>query len=101
MVRHWRAYYTDNRQFDSDEYDWSDLPDDGVLGVKLWFEDGHQCVYGFDWYFHVPDTNLFAGNNDTLHEIRDRYGDVILKRGKWIPSDDWRRVKKEIQRDDY
>ena len=100
MPSRWRAYYTEGCRFDSDGYRWRDLPDDGVLGIKLWLDDGQQCIYGFDWYFHIPDTGLFAGNDDAPDEILARYPGAILKRGQWIPSDEWRQIKREMQRDD-
>lgn len=97
----WRAYYTEDREYVSNEDDWMDLPDDGLLIVVLYGIrqdlDGNEHVHrriraGYDWYFHVPDTTLYAGNNDPPDEIMTRYPRAILKRGKWAPEDEYRHV---------
>ena len=97
----WRAFYAD-RQFDSNRYDWAELPDDGVLGVvvKHNHTGGWTPVYGFDWYFHIPASGLIGGNDDSKAEILDRYPGAICKRGQWVPVDQWRKIKREMQRHD-
>ena len=97
----WRAYYVGGLTFSSEEDEWADLPDDGLLVVVIYTEreslDGDIHVHrriraGFDWYFHVPDSDLYAANNDEPDEIRKRYPGAILKRGKWAGEEEYRTV---------
>ena len=99
-VAGWRVYYTDGREYDSTETSWADLPDDGVLLLRLYYDrhtDGGvrytKSLSGDDHYFHVPGTALFGCNNDPIDEIEARYPGAIVKRGMWTTQDDMWRVK--------
>ena len=97
MVR-WRAYYTEGREFDSTDDDWSDLPSDGVLAVNVYLERPvKQTIYGYDWYFHIPDTDVFGG--DDHGDVTERYPGAIIKRGKWISYDDWIDFQSHVKAD--
>ena len=94
----WVAYYTNDREFESSDVEWSDLPDDGVLAISLYHETDHQSLYEFDWYFYVPENDLFAASNDSVPEIKARYPGAICKRGMWAPYDEYKPVKRKAQR---
>ena len=94
----WRAWYTSEREFASDDCEWRALPDDGVLAISLTWDGGSQAIYGFDHYFHVPGTDLYAGNDDPPAMIRERYPGAIIKRGQWTTPQRWREIKREAQR---
>ena len=104
-VTAWRAYYTDDRAFASTETPWRDLPDDGVLLVRLYYDEftrGGDVRYtkslsGDDHYFHVPGTDLFGCNNDPIPEIRARYPGAVVKRGKWTTHAEMQRVKADAK----
>lgn len=96
MADRWRAYYTDGRQFDSDDCVWHDLPDDGVLAVAT----PNQAIYGFDWYFFAADISHPIANNDSKEENRQRYGAKHFKRGQWVDYEEYQNVKQQAQRYD-
>jgi hypothetical protein len=64
-----------------------DLPGDGVLCVKVWFENGASRVCaGDDWYglLRTPDGHwTIIHNRDTAQENARRYPTVAWKRGTW------------------
>lgn len=97
----WRCWYTDDRHFNSEQDEWGELPDDGVLCVKLYYDefaDNGETRYtllldGHDHYFHVPETDLFGSSNDPVEEIHERYPGAIVKRGKWAPAEEFYSTK--------
>ena len=103
----WRAYYTGGREFGSDGHDWADLPDDGVLLLKLYYDeftaDGSvrytKRLSGDDHYFHAPGTDLFGCNNDPIEDIHDRYPGVVVKRGKWTTREEMVAVRERAKHD--
>ncbi len=96
----WNAFYTSRRRFTSDDHEWADLPDDGILGVIEWAGVQRHAIYGFDWYFHQPETGLIGGNDDDPEEIVARYPGAVLKRGMWLPYDEWLKIRRLLQRYD-
>ena len=60
MTPEWRAWYTDDRTFDSGDLDWADLPATGVLGVAMLVDAStdpplKKRVDGGDWYWLEGD----------------------------------------------
>lgn len=96
MVDHWRAWYTEGRVFDGQGFeDWLALPDDGVLTVMLWFEDGTRRVeQGNDQYWATPE-GIYAHSDDPTEEIERRYPGASVKRGKWTTDAEMQRVAAE------
>ena len=93
MLTHWRAYYTEGRQFDSVDCDWCRLPDDGVLAVAT----TDQAIYGFDWYFLADGISHPIANNDSRAANRARYDAYGFKRGRWAEYDDYHAAKTAAQ----
>ena len=97
----WRIWYTDDRHYNSEYHEWNEIPDDGVLCLKLYYHDtaGDSGIRytllldGDDHYFHVPDTNLFGSSNDPVEEIRERYPGAVIKRGKWTTAEEFYETK--------
>jgi hypothetical protein len=61
------------------------MPDDGMLAVKVFFNDGlsRNCA-GNDWYgllVSSPDTWTVIHNNNEDNE--ERYPTALWKRGQW------------------
>lgn len=105
-VAGWRVWYTDERVFASDATDWRALPDDGVLVFVIYYDafsggDGsvrrRQILSGEDWYFHVPDSDLYGANSDPLDENEARYPDAVYKRGKWTDAATFERVREQAR----
>lgn len=97
----WRLFYTDDRHYSSAQHEWDEPPDDGTLVLKLYYEamsgDSDErytlLLDGDDYYFHVPDTNLYGCSNDPPEEIRERYPGAIIKRGMWTTAEEFYAVK--------
>jgi len=84
----WQAWYADGSKYDSATTKWTDLPDDGVLIIMLYFDNKTRRIMdGSDWYFrakHESGEFIYGENNDPPEENRKRYGkSVLLKRAKW------------------
>jgi hypothetical protein len=71
--------------------DLRDWPADGVLVLMLYFDHEaspgkpyRQAMMGNDSYFHVPSTGVYGHNDESVSEIKSRYGDeTIVMRGMW------------------
>ena len=97
----WKAWYTEQRKFDSRQTAWADLPDDGVLLLMLYFDsrDGQKrpkrmIMSGNDYYFSDGD-QLFGSSNQDPDAIRERYPTCAVKQGKWTTYPDIERVNSE------
>lgn len=96
----WRAYYTDDRQYDSVTDTWTTLPDDGLLVVVVYFDaysgDGdvqHTFIHdGADWYGY-DGAELFVSNQQSIAVNRRRYPDCTFKQGQWTTRSEYRAVK--------
>lgn len=96
----WRLYYTEDRAYSSADTEWVACPDDGVLALVLYYDaytDGgvqyRKVLTGDDHYFHVPGTDLYGCNNDSIPEIEARYPGAVVKRGKWTTHAEMTRVE--------
>lgn len=104
-VEGWRAFYTEGREYSSINTRWSDLPDDGMLAVTIYYDEWSgdtqysSVLSGYDWYFHNPETGLFGGNSDTRDENERRYPDACLKRGKWAPRHEAEAARKKAHKE--
>ena len=80
---------------------WRSLPDDGALGFRAWFNQFKPVrtglrSSGMPWYFLLDqDDPALDGDHDPL-EIRRRYPNAILKRGKLVGVAEIERVNEEI-----
>lgn len=98
----WRAWYADRSVYDSHGHEWSDLPFDGVVAVKLFYEaftrSGTRYMHvlsGGDWYWRW-------GMTGTNH----RYGYWVdppegvpapeLKRGQWVSDRCYEDIMNEV-----
>ena len=90
----WRAWYDTGKVYSSKETAWEDLPGDGVLAVRLYFDqqapDGTPLARVMlggtgDYYFCAPGPQgpVYGCNNDQPEETGQRYPGASLKRGKW------------------
>lgn len=85
---------------------WEDLPEDGMLGYVILFDQRadsgrrhHRIASGRDWYWMSPGVDgnpIFAESNDTKEEILDRYPGAILRRGKWTSDPEMYRVLRHM-----
>lgn len=103
----WRVYYTDSRVYTSERTNWKDLPEDGVLLLKLYYDEWAndrvrytKVLSGDDYYFHVPDSDIFGCNNDPPSETVSRYDGLTkeyIKRGKWTTREEMEAVRERAQ----
>ena len=111
----WRAWYADGGVYQSEEMDWSDLPNDGVVYVTLFYKettpDG-QATRRFmvgEWYFrwvalddsvvygHTTCSKLPNGElvSESVESILERYPGAEVKRGKWVSDEMMERIHQE------
>ena len=90
-----KAWYVGGRTYDKD---WSRMPDDGVLAVKVFFSDGlSRMCSGNDWYGLLvlsPDSWTIVHNNN--EDNLERYPNAIWKRGMWTSEEEMHRVSAEL-----
>lgn len=87
----WRCWY-DNGTKIPDEYNsidhcWEKLPEDGFQAMRLWYADGTgRFISGNDFYFFdLHEAGLIVGQSNDF-DIKERYPNSIIKRGKHIPD---------------
>jgi len=103
----WKAWYVGGAAFCSTEVEWSELPDDGMLGYVILFDqlgpDGkhlHRISTGRDWYWKsdgMKEDPIYGYSDDEPAEILARYPSASLKRGKWTDDPEMYRVSAEMQ----
>ena len=95
----WQVWYDDGSIYDSDNSDWSDLPDDGVLVKMIYYSDGtRQIQQGADYFFiaqHHSGEEIHANSTKTIPEIKDRYQNPIIKKGRWAPDEYYQKIVDE------
>lgn len=114
----WAAWFDTSsgvEVFSSKDTAWEDLPDDGVIYIMLYKDEGdgqeanlnadrythREGMCGIDQYFMAPHHSgfpVYGSNNDTKEEIESRYPGAIIKRGKWVPAEVFRRVDMEAMK---
>lgn len=91
-----RAWYTGGRVYEGDSSDWGKMPDDGVLAVKVFFNDGtaRNCS-GNDWYglllFDGGEWTVIHNNNE---DNLERYPTALWKRGQWTSEAEMHEVER-------
>lgn len=88
------AWYVGGSTFEGGRDEWGALPDDGVLAVKVCFNDGTARVCsGNDWYGLLQtssDSFTIIHNNNEDNE--KRYPNAVFKRGKWTSEEEMQAV---------
>ena len=84
----WRARYTENRVFDSEATRWEDLPETGVLFIRLYYRTRPHGRYmsGSDYYWHqsTDDGDIYAHDNVINAQIpQDCWDRHLVKQGTW------------------
>lgn len=110
----WRAWFVNPEQtevieYNSTEMDWSDLPNDGCVGVVV-YENGligsnpyRQMLVGYDYYFRaesVADVGYFGDYNNernAVDRIKRRYKNPSIKYGQWVDPTTQDRVQKAMR----
>lgn len=89
-----KAWYVGGDTFQGCCEAWNDLPDDGCLAVKVWFNDGTARVCsGNDWYgLHVAPDGFWTLIHNNHEDNKIRYPDVVWKRGMWTSESEMQAV---------
>jgi hypothetical protein len=90
----WKAWYRGDLAFCSTGYEWEDLPDEGVVGVVIVFDDAtRRNMTGSDFYWMATilgQPTLCQGLHDD--NPAERYPGASIKKGVWTTDDEMRRV---------
>lgn len=104
----WRAWFTENREYNSKDHSLSSLPKDGALCFIVWdlYGKGKNQLKGAEWYYAREDG--LWGRCETLdyepeirngssvrEEISKRYVNSYVMRGKDCPPIEMKRVSDE------
>jgi hypothetical protein len=90
----WKAWYNDGRIFRSDEFNWEDIPQDGLTVLRRYYYDPRSSTkYGENW----------CGQD--LYILDDDYRDKVLlpptvKIGRWMADADFHPLFDEAKFDE-
>ena len=82
----WRAWYTNGRVYDSETTRWEDLPETGVLFIRLYYRTRPYGRYmsGSDYYWRSVDGAIYAHDHVLSAQIPQECWDAsLVKRGEW------------------
>lgn len=91
----WRAYYTNNRIYDSARNTWAELPAEGVLLVVEFRVTGRTIYSGGDWYWLYDGTFGYrkaAPWGDHAPKPDHIACLSCIKRGVGVPDDEFHAV---------
>ncbi len=93
----WRIWYRD-AVYDSREFEWADVPDDGIQVLYIYKDDGRrEGMSGQTSYYLVPDEDgdYFDSDMDRPVDVIKRYPEAVIKRGKRIPLNVFENIQRE------
>jgi hypothetical protein len=95
-VVRFKVWYVGGASTEGESFaDWQALPDDGVLSVMLWHEDGtRRVMQGNDFYFATPG-GVYGHNDHPQQETERRYPGASVKRGMWTTDEIMEKVSQE------
>jgi hypothetical protein len=100
-VTGWLAWADNGQRYSSRAAQFGDLPDDGMLLLKLFYRDGRaRILEGSDWYFMAMDgSGIPIFGQSTYNEPPDpaRYRNLVVKRGRWVSDREMERIDAEAQ----
>jgi hypothetical protein len=102
----WKAWYRGGQAFCSTGREWDELPDEGVLGIVVLFDETgpgsniplRRMVSGSDLYWACEIDGHWTICQGA-HEDRPekRYPGAIIKRGVWTSDEEMQRVNDEMR----
>jgi hypothetical protein len=102
----WKAWYRGGVAYCSTGKTWAELPDDGLLGIVVLFDDLspsgerlHRFISGSDLYWMVElegRITICQGQHEDRPE--KRYPGAVIKRGAWTSDEEMQRVNAEMAR---
>jgi hypothetical protein len=102
----WKAWYRGGQAYCATGHEWADLPDDGVLGVVVVFDEKspgtevqlRRFVSGSDLYWACEIDGHFTicqgAWEDKPHK---RYPGAEIKKGVWTSDEEMQRVNDEMK----
>jgi hypothetical protein len=101
----WKAWYRGGSSYCSSGVDWADLPDDGLLGIVIVFDEFapgtttrlRRIVSGSDLYWMVDllgRPTICQGSHEDKPE--KRYPGASIKKGVWTSDEEMQRVNAEM-----
>jgi hypothetical protein len=91
----WRVWY-ERDVYDSKKHGLSDLPDDGLQKMRLYYCDGRQRdLSGADYYWIAENETGMIYATDSNPPDPMRYPGAIVIRGKWTSEENLYRIEQE------
>lgn len=94
----WKAWYRGGVAYCSDGYKWEDLPDEGVIGVTIVYDDDtRRFMTGSDFYWQAAILGVLTLCQG-LHDDRpaERYPGASIKMGVWTTDAEMRHVLEKM-----
>lgn len=87
----WRAWYTEGREFNSDEHRWEDLPAEGVLVFCLYYRQipKRRFMLGVTLYWHDSEKGIYACDNVPDARLPEGFPAEMVKEGRWTTDNEF------------
>lgn len=98
----WKAFYTLDRVFSSENSNWADLPSAGIVGVVVYYEKPYRDILtGGDWFYLEGECPDSTGTHDNFGDYVDppSVPEDELKKGVMIPDDDFQKIRSRMTED--
>lgn len=97
----WRAYFADGTIRTSKTVArWNDLPDDGLVGLVLFFDDGKKRrLTGGDYFFLNLAQNKYGADGGDHAFLAAKYPGAFLIRGILTDDENMRYIERRMKED--
>lgn len=97
----WRAYFTGGVILTSKTVSkWTDLPQDGLLGLVVYFSDNKKRRFtGGDYFYINTQDNKYGCDKGDLATLALKYPGSFLVRGSWTDDENMRYVEARMKSD--
>lgn len=97
----WRAYFANGQILTSKTIQrWTDIPDDGLLGLVIFFSDGKKRrLTGGDYFYLNTTQDKYGADSGLLQDLALKYPGSFLVRGYWTDDENMRRIEASMKGD--
>ena len=87
-LKSWRVFYDNGEEYSSDNFEWKDIPADGILVVVEVYDDGSKELHHGRDYYILDDDKAYGTNNiqPYLHKLG------TVKFGRWSKDSLFRQI---------
>lgn len=97
----WRAYFADGQILTSKTVrNWTDIPDDGMVGLVIFFSNGtKRRLTGGDYFFLNLQEDKYGADGGKLLDLALKYPGAFLVRGKLTDDERMKAIEARMKSD--